>query len=543
MKRRQYLGSMAAISAVSAFGAVPASAQESQTIADPEGDDYGPGTYTYPTTDQLPAGCFDVTAVDIESTDSAWEFTFQMGTVPNSFASDSGFSVQVFQLYFHDPNAPDDAPATTESREGAMSTFEEPYHYRRHVTGFGEAFEDADGNSVNDDVSSSGSTSDNTVTVPVPKAPFETDDVTELKAAMLVFSQDGEGGIGGIRQNLAAEASDWTIGGVNEDAYDSAPRAMDLVGPESVLNQQDALSYSAGSPPVIPLIPIANLVSGEAPSSGGPPTADATADPGSVYSGDEVTLDASGATDPDGQSLSFQWTQTSGPSVSLSNATSAQATFTAPEVDGETALAFEVEVIDPDGNAATASTSVTVQFNAAPTADAGESVTVNPGDSVTLDGSGSSDPEESSLSYEWAQTGGSTVELDDSTAVSPSFTAPDLDNTSTLTFELTVEDGRGKTATATVEVTVEVESTPTTEEPTTEEPTTEEPTTEEQTTEEPTTESDGGDGDTGSGFGPGFGVVSGALGTAGGAAYAAKRRLGGTDPDPEDADLEARDEE
>ncbi|QCC50411.1 glucodextranase DOMON-like domain-containing protein [Halapricum salinum] len=529
MKRRQYLTSVAAISAISTVGAVPASAQESQTISDPEGDDYGPGTYTYPTTDQLPVGCFDVTGVDIVSTDSAWEFTFQMGTVPNSFGSSSGFSVQAFQLYFHDPNAPDDAPATTEAREGAVSTFEEPYHYRRHVTGFGEAFEDAEGNSVGGDVSSSGNTSENTVTVPVPKGPFETDDVSELKVAILVFSQDGSGGVGGIRQNLAAEASDWTIGGVNEDAIDSAPRVMDLVAPDSVLDQQEALSYSAGSPPVIPLVPVANLVSGEAPSSGSPPTAAATADPGSVYGGEEVTLDASDATDPDGQTLSFQWTQTSGPEVSLSNASSAQATFTAPEVDAETTMEFEVEVSDPDGNAATASASVTVQFNAAPTADAGESVTASPGDSVTLDGSGSSDPEGGSLTYEWSQTGGPDVELSDSTAASPSFTAPDLDSTSTLTFELTVEDGQGKTATATVEVTVEVETTTTT-------MPTEEPTTDEPTTDEPTTESgdgDGGSDDTGSGFGPGFGVVSAAVGTAGGAAYAAKRVLG-DEPAPED---------
>lgn len=528
MKRRQYLTSMAAIGTISTVGAVPASAQESQTITDPEGDDYGPGTYTYPTTDQLPVGCFDVTTVDIVSTDSAWEFTFQMGTVPNSYGADSGFSVQVFHLYFRDPNASGDAATSTQPREGAKSTFQQPYHYRAHVTGFTQALEDAEGNSVSDSISASGDASANTVTISIPKGPFATDDVSQLETAMLVFSQDGFG-TGGIRQSLAAEAGEWAIGGVNEDAIDSAPRAMELVGPESVLNQQDALSYSAGSPPVVPLMKIESLVSGEAPDDGGPPTAAATADPGSVYGGEEVTLDASGATDPDGQTLSFQWTQTSGPEVSLSNASSAQATFTAPEVDAETTMEFEVEVSDPDGNVATASTSVTVQFNAAPTADAGESVTASPGDSVTLDGSGSSDPEGSSLTYGWSQTGGPEVELSDSTAESPSFTAPDLDSTSTLTFELTVEDGQGKTATATVEVTVEVETTTTammTDEPTTEEPTTDEPTTE-------SGDGDGGSDDTGSGFGPGFGVVSAAVGTAGGAAYAAKRVLG-DEPAPED---------
>jgi hypothetical protein len=539
MQRRQYLGSIATIGAVSALGAVPASAQESGAISDPEDDDYGPGSYTYPLTDDLPQGCFDVTAVDVESTDTAWEFTFQMGAVPNSFGSSKGFSVQVFQLYFYDPNAAGDAPASTEAREGVVSTFEEPYHYRRHVTGFDEAFEDADGNSVSEDVTSSGNTSDNTVTISVPKAPFETDDVSELKAAMLVFSQDGEGGTGGIRQQLAAEADDWTIGGVNEDAIDSAPRAMDLVGPEGVVDQQAALSYSAGSPPVVPLTKVEYLISGEAPSESVPPTASLTADPASVFGGEEVTLDASGSSDPNGQTLSYGWRQTSGPEVTLSNADSATATFTAPEVDGETGLEFEVGVTNEDDLSATATTSVTVQFNEAPVADAGDGATVSPGDSVTLDGSGSSDPEGGSLTYEWEQTGGSDVDLDDSSAESPSFTAPEPDSTSTMTFELTVTDEQGKSATATVEVTVEVETTTTTSDDDTTTTTAEEDTTT-AGSESGSGDGDDGDGDdgdggdTGSGFGPGFGVVSAALGTAGGAAYAAKRRLDGTPAQPED---------
>jgi len=532
MKRRQYLGSMAAISAVSALGAVPASAQESQTISDPEGDDYGPGTYTYPTSGDFPADVYDVTAVDIEDADGNWEFTVTTkGTFTNPWGADAGFSVQAIQIYLQDPNAPGDAAMSTEPREGLVSTFQENYHYRIAVHGEGLTVVETPDETLTDSFPASAGPDNQSINFSVPKEHFETDDITQMKAAILMAGHDGFGP-GGIRANFAAEADEYTFGGADSDAVDSAPRIIDLVGPDSVLDQEEILSYSAGSPPTIPLTKVEYLISGEAPSSGGPPTAAATADPGSVYAGEEVTLDASGATDPDGQSLSFQWTQTSGPSVSLSNATSTQATFTAPEVESETALEFEVEVTDPDGNAATASTSVTVQFNEAPIADAGESATVSPGDSVTLDGSGSSDPEESSLTYEWSQTGGSTVELDDSTAASPSFTAPDLDSTSTLTFELTVEDGQGKTATATVEVTVEVVQTATM------------TPTDEPTTDEPTTESgDGGDGDTGSGFGPGFGVVSGALGTAGGAAYAARRRLSGTDPEPEDADLEARDEE
>jgi len=90
-----------------------------------------------------------------------------------------------------------------------------------------------------------------------------------------------------------------------------------------------------------------------------PPTADAGADQ-TVDEGDSVTLDASGSDDSDGDQLGYSWTQTGGPSVTLSDAAVAQPTFTAPDVGSETTLTFEVEV--SDGQASDIDTvNVTVQ--------------------------------------------------------------------------------------------------------------------------------------------------------------------------------------
>ncbi|MBL8729294.1 MAG: PQQ-dependent sugar dehydrogenase, partial [Planctomycetes bacterium] len=69
---------------------------------------------------------------------------------------------------------------------------------------------------------------------------------------------------------------------------------------------------------------------------------------------------------------------------------------------------------------------LTVTANDAPTADAGPDQTVAETTLVTLTAAGSSDPEGQALSYSWTQTAGPAVVLSSTTAVAPTFPAPDL---------------------------------------------------------------------------------------------------------------------
>ena len=109
-------------------------------------------------------------------------------------------------------------------------------------------------------------------------------------------------------------------------------------------------------------------------------------------------------------------------------------------------------------NTSTADTvtiTVTAGANDAPTADAGSDATVAEGASVTLDGSGSDDPENAALTYAWSQTSGTTVSLSSSTAQSPTFTAPtELLANASLVFSLTVSDGVNTSTADTVTITV-----------------------------------------------------------------------------------------
>ncbi|MGN6821195.1 MAG: PKD domain-containing protein, partial [Candidatus Nitrosocosmicus sp.] len=80
-----------------------------------------------------------------------------------------------------------------------------------------------------------------------------------------------------------------------------------------------------------------------------------------VNSGDKVTLDGSKSFDPNKNKLTYQWTQTSGPSVTLSDSSSANPTFTSPTVNSQAILKFQLVVNNGVDNSKPSSVTVTVQ--------------------------------------------------------------------------------------------------------------------------------------------------------------------------------------
>jgi len=175
-----------------------------------------------------------------------------------------------------------------------------------------------------------------------------------------------------------------------------------------------------------------------------------------VTSGNTVTLDASGSSDPDGDELTFTWVQIAGPTVSINDDT-----FNAPQVSSETTLTFELTVNDGELTD-TDTVTIIVQTNvsnSAPNANAGNDQTVSSGDTVTLNASGSSDPDDDELTFTWTQVSGPDVSINNGT-----FTAPQVSAATTLVFQLTADDGK---LTDTDTVSVIVNSAETTTPPTT----------------------------------------------------------------------------
>ena len=97
----------------------------------------------------------------------------------------------------------------------------------------------------------------------------------------------------------------------------------------------------------------------QVPIGNQPPTVGAVPDQ-TVDMGSVVMLMGSGS-DSDGDIASYQWTQTGGPTVSLSLTDQALTTFTAPIVDAAVTLTFQLTVTDDDGAMASDEVSVTVR--------------------------------------------------------------------------------------------------------------------------------------------------------------------------------------
>ena len=163
------------------------------------------------------------------------------------------------------------------------------------------------------------------------------------------------------------------------------------------------------------------------------PVAVATATPDIVPRADSnstvVTLDGSGSSDPDGDALTFMWTVTGATFEAGTSATDVMAQVSFP---GDMAYDAVLDVSDGNGGTAQATVNVGV-VNGAPTAVVTadpDSVATGDGNTtiVTIDATGSSDPDGDSLVYAWTVPSGTfengTTDSDDVIEVSFPGSAP-----------------------------------------------------------------------------------------------------------------------
>jgi alpha-amylase/alpha-mannosidase (GH57 family) len=219
-------------------------------LPDPEGDDYGPGTYTYPQDGVFGAGSYDLTnfTVGVSGEDTA-VFSFDVAApIGNPWGSPVGYSVQTFDLYIDtDPAAGTGARLLLPGRNAALESGN-GWEYALTLEGWDPALYVATADGTTEETKPTFKViadSDGRVTARIPLELLGDGDPRDWGYAVAVMSQEGfpSAGVRRVRDiNVVGEQ--WKGGGAPDDANHS--RIYDVLQPTSGI-QEDLLSGYASA--------------------------------------------------------------------------------------------------------------------------------------------------------------------------------------------------------------------------------------------------------------------------------------------------------
>jgi hypothetical protein len=179
------------------------------------------------------------------------------------------------------------------------------------------------------------------------------------------------------------------------------------------------------------------------------PVANAGADQTRLF-GDTVILDGRASSDADGDLLTYHWSLIV---PADSTATLSDPSAVQPIFDIDVSGNYVASLIVNDGTVDSIADTVTISTsNSKPVANAGANQAPKLGDTVTLDGSASSDVDSDGLTFHWSfllVPPGSGAKLSDTAAVNPSFT---IDVLGDYVVQLIVDDGTVNSSPDTVTV-------------------------------------------------------------------------------------------
>lgn len=240
-----------------------------------------------------------------------------------------------------------------------------------------------------------------------------------------------------VGENFLPQTGTVTLNGVPISIYSWSNNSISLPVPQNNCTGPVVVTTVYGSSN-----PVTLTIQGTSPgcmSTKKPPVANAGQSQ-TVNLGATVQLDGSGSTDPNGYSLTYQWSLISKPSGSaatLSSTTAVKPTFVADKSGSYTA-----QLIVTDQYASSSPSTVVISTQIAPpTANAGPNQSVTNGATVQLDGSKSTDPNGLSLTYNWSFISvptGSAAQLTNATSVTPTFVVDKIGN---YTLQLIVNNG------------------------------------------------------------------------------------------------------
>jgi glucoamylase len=216
-------------------------------VADPSGDDNGPGNFAYPTDGSFHAGAFDITRFQVYDSGSDITFRVQTRDLTPTFGSPEG--AQLVDVYVHVPGA---SSTSTASSFGTRNyTIAAPFAWNRllEVQGFGQRYVDAGGATLGT-ISISANALSRFITFTVPKASLGTPG-PGWGFTVVVTGQDGFSS--DQARAFAATPQPFNFGVCSTATADphctgnpaTVPKAMDVITPAGV-SQATELDYTLG---------------------------------------------------------------------------------------------------------------------------------------------------------------------------------------------------------------------------------------------------------------------------------------------------------
>ncbi|MBN2113491.1 MAG: glycoside hydrolase, partial [Acidimicrobiia bacterium] len=218
-------------------------------VADPEGDDHGPGSYTYPSDSVFTAGSYDLTNVAIGTEGADLVITLEvLATIANSWGSPNGLSIQTFDIYVdQDPGAGTGARLLIPGRNAALQEGS-GWEYGITVEGWYPAIYVAQPDGTAEETTPTFRVivlgDKGKVIVRVPLELLGGDDPTTWGYAVALMSQEGypSSGVRRIR-DVMATAEQWRLGGAPAAGV-THTRIMDLLSAEEGLQELVLSGYT-----------------------------------------------------------------------------------------------------------------------------------------------------------------------------------------------------------------------------------------------------------------------------------------------------------
>lgn len=223
-------------------------------VEDPEGDDNGPGTYTYPSDTVFQSKVFDLKSFKVATDEKNLIFKFAFyGPITNPWGSGYNFSLQTLDVYIDkDPGAATGARLLLPGRNAAL-TSDNGWEYAVWAEGWTPQVLSPDPATLEPIQITTASmkiladAGQRTITVRIPLDVFGGGDPAQWGYTAVVLSQEGYPSTGVWRvRDVEAKGAQWKIGGAPTDTNHT--RILDMIWPaDQTPSQAEMLGTYTGS--------------------------------------------------------------------------------------------------------------------------------------------------------------------------------------------------------------------------------------------------------------------------------------------------------